>query len=86
MAPLSGIAMVGITANEAGAAPGLFNMLRNLGGAMHQAIIAVGKTIHSQATLMAYAHAFGLIGSALVLAVISVSFLKKGIAAGGAAH
>ncbi len=34
MTPLSAIAMVGITAAEAGGASGLFNMLRNLGGAI----------------------------------------------------
>jgi MFS transporter, DHA2 family, multidrug resistance protein len=34
MTPLAGIAMVGITPAEAGAASGLFNMLRNLGGAI----------------------------------------------------
>jgi DHA2 family multidrug resistance protein len=33
MTPLSAIAMVGITPAEAGGASGLFNMLRNLGGA-----------------------------------------------------
>ncbi len=34
MTPLSAITMVGITAAEAGGASGLFNMLRNLGGAI----------------------------------------------------
>jgi DHA2 family multidrug resistance protein len=140
MAPLSGIAMVGISPAEAGSASGLFNMLRNLGGAigvatietfsskreqyhsfvinehvsifepatrarldslqqyflahgvtdpdsaMHRAIIAVGKVIRSQSTLMAYADAFGLVGVVLVLAVVSVALLKKGVAAGGGAH
>jgi MFS transporter, DHA2 family, multidrug resistance protein len=140
MAPLSGIAMVGISPAEAGSASGLFNMLRNLGGAigvatietfsskreqyhsfvinehvsifepatrarldslqqyflahgvtdpdsaMHRAIIAVGKVIRSQATLMAYADAFGLVGVVLVIAVVSVALLKKGVAAGGGAH
>jgi MFS transporter, DHA2 family, multidrug resistance protein len=140
MAPLSGIAMVGITPEEAGTASGLFNMLRNLGGAigvamietfstkreqyhsfvinshvsifepatrqrldelqqyfmthgmadpqsaMHQAVVAVGKVIRAQATLMGYADAFGLIGVVLVVAVMLVALLKKGMAAGGAAH
>ncbi|WP_076864310.1 DHA2 family efflux MFS transporter permease subunit [Bradyrhizobium mercantei] len=140
MAPLSGIAMVGITSEEAGAASGLFNMLRNLGGAIgvamietfstkreqyhsfvinshvsmfepatrerldalqqffisrgmtdpqdawRQAVVAVGKIIHSQATLMGYADAFGLIGVILVIATVSVALLKKGVAASGAAH
>lgn len=39
MTPLSAIAMVGITQAEAGAASGLFNMLRNLGGAIGTAAI-----------------------------------------------
>jgi MFS transporter, DHA2 family, multidrug resistance protein len=39
MTPLSSIAMVGITPQEAGGASGLFNMLRNLGGAVGTAAI-----------------------------------------------
>jgi hypothetical protein len=111
LAPLSGIAMVGITPEEAGTASGLFNMLRNLGGAIgvamvetfttkreqyhsfvinshvsvfepatrqrlgelqqhfmthgsadhdsaHQAVVAVGKIIRSQATLMGICRRF----------------------------
>ena len=34
-------------------------------GAMHRAVIAVGNTIHAQATLMGYADCFGLIGAVL---------------------
>ena len=34
MTPLAAIAMVGISSAEAGSASGLFNMLRNLGGAI----------------------------------------------------
>src|SRR6202034_3260841 len=132
MTPLSAIAMVGITAAEAGAASGLFNMLRNLGGAigtaavetfftkreqyhsfiinqhvslldpatrerlgslqayfmahgvpdqggaMHEAVIAVGNTIRAQATVMSYSDCFGLLGVALVGAVISIVMLRKG--------
>ena len=140
LAPLSGIAMVGIKATEAGAASGLFNMTRNLGGAIgtaaletfftkreqfhsavinahvsplqpatrlrlatlqqyfeahgvsdpasaaHQAVIAVGRIVHAQATLMGYADSFGLIGAVLTVAALSVTALKKGSAAGGGAH
>jgi DHA2 family multidrug resistance protein len=140
MTPLSAIAMVGITPAEAGAASGLFNMLRNLGGAigtaavetfftkreqyhsfvinqhvsllepatrgrlaslqqyfmahgvpdpaaaMHQAVIAVGQTIRAQATVMGYADCFGLIGVALLGAVLSVVLLRKGSAGGAGAH
>jgi DHA2 family multidrug resistance protein len=140
LTPLSAIAMVGITADEAGAASGLFNMLRNLGGAigtaaietfftkreqyhsfvinahvsllepatrtrldalqqyfmthgiadpasaLHRAVIVVGETIRAQATLMGYADCFGLLGTVLVCAVVTIAMLKKGAAAGGGAH
>ncbi len=140
MTPLSAIAMVGIAPKEAGAASGLFNMLRNLGGAigvaavetfvtkreqyhsfiinahvsllqpatvsrlgklqqyfinhgvpdpaaaMHSAVIAVGETIRAQATLMAYADSFALLGVMLLGAVLAVVLLKKGDAAAGGAH
>jgi MFS transporter, DHA2 family, multidrug resistance protein len=140
MTPLSAIAMVGINPAEAGAASGLFNMLRNLGGAigtaavetfftkreqyhsfiinqhvslldpatrerlgslqayfmahgvpdpggaMHQAVIAVGQTIRAQATVMGYSDCFGLLGVALLGAVISIMMLRKGSADGAGAH
>jgi MFS transporter, DHA2 family, multidrug resistance protein len=138
--PDFGIALVGIAQSEAGAASGLFNMMRNLGGAigtaaietfftrreqfhsaiitpqvslvdpatrnrladlqryfmahgypdpagaMHRAIIAVGQTIRAQATIMGYADSFALIGVVLLVAVLTVTMLRKGAAAGGAAH
>jgi DHA2 family multidrug resistance protein len=140
MTPISAIAMVGIGPAEAGAASGLFNMMRNLGGAvgtaaietffthreqfhsamiapkvsllqpatrdrlaelqhyfmghgtpdpagaMHRAIVAVGQTIRAQATIMGYADSFALIGAVLLVAVLAVALLRKGAAAGGAAH
>ena len=140
MTPISAIAMLGIAPNDAGAASGLFNMMRNLGGAigtaaietffthreqfhsamitpqvsmlqpatrdrldglqqyfmahgfpdpaggMHRAIIAVGQTIRLQATVMGYADSFALIGAVLLSAVLAVAMLRKGAAAGGAAH
>ena len=140
MTPLSAIAMVGIQPNEAGAASGLFNMLRNLGGAvgtaaietfvtkreqyhsfiinahvsllqpstvkrlsslqqyfmsrgvpdpgdaMHRAVIAVGQTIRAQATLMAYADAFALLGVMLLGAVLAVGLLRKGSGSAAGAH
>jgi DHA2 family multidrug resistance protein len=55
-------------------------------GAMHRAIIAVGQTIRAQATIMGYADAFALIGIVLLVAVLAVTMLRKGAAAGGAAH
>jgi DHA2 family multidrug resistance protein len=140
MTPISAIAMVGIAPAEAGAASGLFNMMRNLGGAigtaavetfftkreqfhsavinehvsllepatrnrladlqqyfmshgfpdpagaLHRAIIAVGQTIHAQATIMGYADSFALLGVALIIAILPVALLRKGTASGGGAH
>jgi DHA2 family multidrug resistance protein len=48
MTPLSAIAMVGIMPDEAGAASGLFNMLRNLGGAIGTAAIETFFTKREQ--------------------------------------
>jgi MFS transporter, DHA2 family, multidrug resistance protein len=48
MTPLSAIAMVGIAPNEAGGASGLFNMLRNLGGAIGTAAIETFYTKREQ--------------------------------------
>jgi DHA2 family multidrug resistance protein len=48
MTPISAIAMVGITAAEAGAASGLFNMTRNLGGAIGTAAIETFFTKREQ--------------------------------------
>jgi DHA2 family multidrug resistance protein len=48
LTPLSAVAMVGITADEAGAASGLFNMLRNLGGAIGTAAIETFFTKREQ--------------------------------------
>jgi DHA2 family multidrug resistance protein len=48
MTPLSAIAMVGIAPNEAGGASGLFNMLRNLGGAIGTAAVETFFTKREQ--------------------------------------
>ncbi len=48
MTPLSAIAMVGIAPAEAGAASGLFNMMRNLGGAIGTAAIETFFTKREQ--------------------------------------
>jgi DHA2 family multidrug resistance protein len=140
MTPLSAIAVVGILPAEAGAASGLFNMLRNLGGAigtaavetfftkreqfhsfiinadvsslqpatqqrlaqmqqffmthgtpdpasaLHRAMIAIGNSIHAEATYMGYADCFALLGVVLLCAIPAVAMLKKGIATTGGAH
>jgi DHA2 family multidrug resistance protein len=48
MTPISAIAMVGIAPQEAGAASGLFNMMRNLGGAIGTAAIETFFTKREQ--------------------------------------
>jgi DHA2 family multidrug resistance protein len=55
-------------------------------GAMHRAVIAIGEIIRAQATLMGYADCLGLLDVVAVCAVVSVTVLKKGAAAGGGAH
>ena len=48
MAPMSGIAMIGIQQFEAAGASGIFNMLRNLGGAFGTAALATFVTKREQ--------------------------------------
>jgi len=48
MTPISAIAMVGITPGDAGAASGLFNMMRNLGGAIGTAAVETFFTKREQ--------------------------------------
>jgi DHA2 family multidrug resistance protein len=131
MVPLSAVATAGIEAENAGSASGLFNMTRNLGGAIgiallqtlltkreqfhsnvlmnsvsmfgeatrqriadltryflthgisdaayarHEAIVAIGRTVRRQATVMGYADAFMVVGVALVISLILALALKK---------
>jgi MFS transporter, DHA2 family, multidrug resistance protein len=139
LTPISTITTAGIAPSEAGAASGLSNMLRNLGGAIgtatlqtiitkreqfhsniighavtlgseatrdriavfaryfqshgvadpaaaqHQAIVALGQTVHRQALAMGFGDAFGAIGVMLALAAIAVLFARKvAVGAGGA--
>lgn len=142
LTPLLAIAMVGISPAETGAASGLFNMMRNLGGAigtalvetyftkreqfhsfiigehvsalqpstqsrlaglqqhfvasgdtntagaLHRAVIAIGEIIRAQASIMAYADCFALLGAVGLLAILAVAFLRKsaGDGTGAAAH
>jgi DHA2 family multidrug resistance protein len=141
MVPLSAMASAGIEAENAGSASGLFNMTRNLGGAIaiallqtvlskreqfhsnvlmdnvslfneatrqrldnltqyflshgiadlatakHQAVIAIGKAVRKQATIMGYSDAFILLGVALAVALGLALLLKKsGPVAAGEAH
>jgi DHA2 family multidrug resistance protein len=129
--PLTVMASAGIEPENAGSASGLFNMTRNLGGAVgiallqtlltkreqfhsnvlvqsvsqfneatrqriadlthyflthgvldaatarHEAIVAIGRTVRKQATIMAYSDTFVLIGIALIVALLLTLILKK---------
>lgn len=131
LAPLAGIATAGMERENAGSASALFNMMRNLGGAIgiaalqtfltkreqyhsnvlmewvspfyqatrsrideltsyflthgtadpayarHEAIVAIGRSVRQQASIMAYGDTFFLLGAVLVLAVIATLFLRK---------
>ncbi len=48
MAPLSAIALAGIAGQEAGSASGIFNMMRNLGGAIGTAMLETFYTKREQ--------------------------------------
>ena len=130
-APLSAVAMAGIEPENAGSASSLFNMMRNLGGAIgiallqtfltkreqfhsnvinesvsmldpetrrrigsltnyfldhgisdpaaagQKALIVIGRSIRTQADIMAFSDSFYLLGAALVLALAASLFLKK---------
>jgi len=129
--PITLIVATGIPLKDTGSASSLFNMLRNLGGAVgiavvqtfvtnretfhasimtpqvsllqpatrerlallqrffmthgvntaaaarHEAIIAIGRTIQTQATYMAYGDAFGLLGMFMLVALAASLFLEK---------
>ena len=57
-----------------------------MAGAWHQAVIAIGNTIHAQATIMGYTDCFALLGLVLLAAILAIVLLRKGTGAGGAAH
>ena len=54
--------------------------------AMHQAIIALGKTVRAQALVMGYGDAFGALSIMLFLGAVCIAFTKKGQTSGGGAH
>ena len=140
MTPLSAIAVAGIEREHAGSASALFNMIRNLGGAIgiavlqtvmtarehfhsvvltaqvstlepatrgrlaqltqmfmtrgasdaglarHEAIVAVGQTVHRQASIMAFSDTIIFQSILLGLALLAILFLKRtqAYSAGGA--
>ena len=131
LAPLAGVATAGIERENAGSASALFNMMRNLGGAIgiaalqtfltkreqyhsnvlmawvspfyqatraridqltayflahgvadpayarHEAIVAIGRDVRQQASIMAYGDTFFLLGAVLVLAVVATLCLRR---------
>jgi MFS transporter, DHA2 family, multidrug resistance protein len=140
-APLSAVATAGIEAENAGSASGLFNMMRNLGGAVgiallqtlltkreqyhsnvlmqsvslfeqatrariekltqyfmshgvadhaeasHRAVVAIGRIVQKQASILAFSDTFYLLGAALIVALIAALLLKKpGQLESGGAH
>jgi DHA2 family multidrug resistance protein len=138
LAPLSAVATAGIEPENAGSASGLFNMTRNLGGAIgiaalqtfltkreqfhsnvltaavspfaeatrtritqltdyfmahgladpaqarQQAIVAIGRTVHQQASILSYSDAFYLLGIVLFVGVAAVFCLRKAESTAGA--
>ncbi|QEX24109.1 EmrB/QacA family drug resistance transporter [Hypericibacter adhaerens] len=137
LAPLSAIAVAGIERQFAGSASAIFNMTRNLGGAIgiallqtvltnrekfhseiitsdvtlfdeatrqrlhdltqyflahgvsdpatawREAVVAIGRSVHQQASIMGYGDAFYLQGVILVLALVCTFFMKKVLVEGG---
>ncbi len=45
--------------------------------ARHEAIVAIGRGVRQQASIMAYGDTFFLLGAVLVLAVIAALFLRR---------
>jgi len=141
LAPLSAVATAGIEVENAGSASGLFNMTRNLGGAIgiavlqtfltkreqfhsnvltsavspfaeatrtriaqlsdyfaahglgdpaqarHQAVVAIGRSVRQQASIMGYGDTFYLLGVILVVGVAATLCLRRSDGgSGGAAH
>ncbi len=142
LTPLAAVASAGIEKENAGSASALFNMMRNLGGALgiallqtfltrrehyhstvnaesvsallpatrlrlealqryflahgvadpatalHEAIVAVGRTISAQSFFQAYGDCFFLLGAALLAAALAAALLARpgGAAAGASAH
>ena len=87
MTPLSAIAMVGITPQEAGAASGLFNMLRNLGGAIGVAALETFFTKREQYhSFIINSHVSGLQPATQTrLAGLQQYFMTRGVPEAGTA-
>jgi DHA2 family multidrug resistance protein len=139
LTPLAMMASAGIEPEHAGSASALFNMMRNLGGAIgiailqtaltkreqfhssmimrhvtpfadatrlridhlqhyfmshgltdsgqawHEAVVAVGRAVRSQAFFLAYGDAFALMGAGLLVALLLSLFLARPASTGGGA-
>jgi DHA2 family multidrug resistance protein len=62
--------------------------LSDPGAARHEAIIAIGRTIQTQAFYLAYGDAFALLGAGMVFALLATCGLRKlpAVAGPAAAH
>jgi len=54
--------------------------------AWHEAVVAIGRGVKNQATLMAFGDAFYLMGGAIVLALLAAALMKKSSGSGAGAH
>ena len=54
--------------------------------AWHEAVVAIGRSVKAQATLMAFGDAFYLMGGAIVLALLAAALMKKSSGGGAGAH
>ena len=54
--------------------------------AWHQAVVAIGKVVKTQATFLAFGDAFYLMGVAIVLALVAAVLMKKSSGSGAGAH
>jgi DHA2 family multidrug resistance protein len=54
--------------------------------ALHQATVAIGRTVRAQSFLMAYSDAFYLMGVALLLALTTAFAMRKSAGGGAGAH
>jgi MFS transporter, DHA2 family, multidrug resistance protein len=55
-------------------------------GALHRAVMAIGNTVRTQATIMGYADCFALLGVVLLVAILPVVPMRNGSASAGASH
>jgi DHA2 family multidrug resistance protein len=54
--------------------------------AWHEAVVAIGRAVRAQATLLAFSDAFYLMGAAILLALLAAALMKKTSGSGAGAH